>query len=46
MKKIEFSKPYSIMSKLYNSCDIHLDGKYQIYKALEAVVFNRNIKNY
>lgn len=38
------NKPYSILSKLYNSCEIHLDRKYKIYKALETVVLNRNIK--
>ena len=38
------NKPYQILSKLYESCDIHLDRKYQIYKSLETVVLNRNIK--
>ena len=38
------NKPYSILSKLYNSCPIHLDRKYQIYKTLETVVLNRNIE--
>lgn len=38
------NKPYQILSQLYNSCEIHLDRKYNIYKALETVVLNRNIK--
>lgn len=40
------NKPYSILKKLYNSCDIHLDRKYEIYKTLETVVLNGNLKNY
>ena len=38
------NKPYEIMTKLYNSCDIYLTRKYEIYKTLETVVLNRNIK--
>lgn len=37
-------KPYNILKLLYNSCETHLDRKYLIYKNLETVVFNRNIK--
>lgn len=37
-------KPYRIMRKLYNSVDIHLDRKYEIFKTLETVVLNGNIK--
>lgn len=37
-------KPYQILSKLYNSCEIHLDRKYNIYKTLETVVLSRNIE--
>lgn len=39
-------KPYEILKKLYDSVDVHLDRKYQKFKELETVVFNRNIKNY
>ena len=38
------NKPYMILSQLYNSCETHLDRKYNIYKALETVVLNRNIE--
>ena len=38
------NKPYQIMKKLYDSTNIHLDRKYQIYKQLETVVSNRNIR--
>lgn len=38
------NKPYNILRLLYNSCETHLDRKYLIYKNLETVVFNRNIK--
>ena len=38
------NKPYSILKQLYESCDIHLERKFEIYKALETVVLNRNIK--
>jgi replicative DNA helicase len=31
-------------TRLYNSCNVHLDRKYEKYKALETVVLNRNIK--
>lgn len=37
-------KPYQILKQLYNSVDIHLDRKYEIFTILETVVFNRNIK--
>ena len=37
-------KPYQILKKLYDSCPIHLERKYNIYKTLETVVLNRNIK--
>lgn len=37
-------KPYNILKKLYDSCDIHLDRKYNIYKSLETVVLSRNTK--
>lgn len=39
-------KPYFIMKQLYDNCPVHLDRKYQMYKALETVVFNSDIKNY
>lgn len=38
------NKPYKILKQLYNSCDVHLERKYNIYKALETVVLNRNVK--
>lgn len=38
------NKPYLILKQLYDSCDTHLDRKYEKYKALETVVLNRNIK--
>ena len=38
------NKPYNIMKKLYEDCPIYLDRKFEIYKQLETVVFNRNIK--
>lgn len=31
-------KPYTLLNKMYNSCNIHLDRKYKLYKELEAVV--------
>lgn len=37
-------KPYHIMKKLYDSVPVHLDRKYNIYKNLETVVLNGNIK--
>lgn len=37
-------KPYELMKQLYNSCEIHLERKFQIYKTLETVVLNRNVK--
>ena len=37
-------KPYNIMKKLYDSCSIHLDRKYNTFLTLETVVLNRNIK--
>lgn len=38
------NKPYNILKKLYDSCNIHLDRKYNIYKTLETVVLSRNTK--
>lgn len=38
------NKPYEIMKKLYDSVDVHLERKYQIFKELEKVVLSRNIK--
>lgn len=38
------NKPYHILKQLYDTCEIHLDRKYNIYKALETVVLNRNIE--
>ena len=38
------NKPYQIMKKLYDSCPEHLDRKFNIYKELETVVLNGNIK--
>ena len=38
------NKPYQILKQLYNSCEIHLDRKYNIYKTLETVVLSRNTK--
>lgn len=38
------NKPYNILNKLYNSCDTHLNRKYELYKNLETVVLNRNIQ--
>ena len=38
------NKPYKILKTLYDSCEIHLDRKYNIYKTLETVVLNRNIE--
>ena len=38
------NKPYQILNQLYNSCEIHLDRKYNIYKTLETVVLSRNTK--
>ena len=40
------NKPYQIMKKLYDSVDVHLERKYNIYNELETVVLSRNIKNY
>lgn len=36
------NKPYQILNQLYNSCETHLDRKFNIYKTLEAVVLSRN----
>ena len=36
------NKPYQILKQLYDSCEIHLDRKYNIYKDLETVVLSRN----
>lgn len=38
------NKPYQILNQLYNSCEIHLDRKFNIYKALETVVLSRNVE--
>lgn len=38
------TKPYKILNQLYNSCETHLDRKYELYKNLETVVLNRNIQ--
>lgn len=38
------NKPYNILKQLYNSCNVHLERKYQIFKELETVVLSRNIK--
>jgi hypothetical protein len=38
------NKPYLIMKQLYDSVNIHLDRKYNIFKTLETVVLNGNIK--
>lgn len=37
-------KPYLIMKKLYNSCPICLERKFNVYKDLETVVLSRNVK--
>ena len=38
-------KPYFIMKQLYDSCSsIYLERKHTIYKNLETVVLNRNVK--
>ena len=37
------NKPYSIMKKLYDSCPVHLDRKYEVFKKLESVVLKRNL---
>lgn len=38
------NKPYQVLNQLYNSCETHLDRKFNIYKTLETVVLNRNIE--
>ena len=38
------NKPHLILKQLYDSCDIHLNRKYEIYKTLETVVLNRNVE--
>lgn len=38
------NKPYLILNQLYNSCETHLNRKFNIYKTLETVVLNRNIE--
>ena len=38
------NKPYQILNQLYNSCETHLDRKFNIYKALETVVLGRNVE--
>lgn len=37
------NKPYKILKSLYDSSEVHLDRKYEIYKTLETVVLDRNI---
>lgn len=37
-------KPYNLLKQLYESCEIHLNRKFNIYKTLETVVLNRNIE--
>ena len=36
------NKPYNFMKKLYDSCPVHLDRKYEIFCSLETVVLSRN----
>jgi len=38
------NKPYIILKQLYDNCNTHLDRKYELFKTLETVVLNRNIK--
>lgn len=38
------NKPYNILKQLYDSCETHLDRKYILFKNLETVVLNGNIK--
>ena len=38
------NKPYSILKQLYDSCETHLDRKYELYKILETVVLDGNVK--
>lgn len=38
------NKPYTILKQLYNSCETHLDRKYNKFIELEKVVLDRNIK--
>jgi len=38
------NKPYQIMKQLYDSANVHLERKYQIFKSLETVVLSRNTK--
>ncbi len=38
------NKPYQVLYQLYNSCNTHLERKYEIYKNLETVVLSRNVK--
>lgn len=38
------NKPFEILKKLYDASPVHLDRKYKIYKSLETVVLNGNIK--
>lgn len=38
------NKPYMLLKKCYDSSPIYLERKYKIYKELEQVVLNRNIK--
>ena len=38
------NKPYEIMKQLYESVEVHLDRKYEVFKNLETVVLSRNTK--
>lgn len=38
------NKPYNILKPLYESCETHLARKFNLYKELETVVLNRNVK--
>lgn len=37
------NKPYNLLKPLYDSVNVHLDKKYELFKELENVVLNRNI---
>lgn len=38
------NKPYALLKPLYDSTNVHLDRKYELFKELEYVVLNKNIK--
>lgn len=38
------NKPCSVLKQIYESCEVHLDRKYNLYKLLETVVLSRNTK--